>query len=110
MAKQNYPNEAPTISYLNSSGRSARFEVVKQKSGTIITICAICENDKSIFIGVAECAPTDAYNRKKGNAIAMGRAWKNLSSRLRQVSSHQPNQAIPQKLKAEPQQGEYPQI
>lgn len=42
----------------------------------IVTECILIRNERVVAFGLSFCAPNDQYDRKKGNRIARGRAYK----------------------------------
>jgi len=44
-----------------------------------VTFCELLEDGYRKAIGISICSPSDQYNRKLGNTIARGRAYKALS-------------------------------
>ena len=43
-----------------------------------VTTCEIQKDDETLSVGYAFCSSADQFSRKKGRAIAEGRAWSNL--------------------------------
>ena len=89
--KQETPNS--TLSIKNLRRRGLKVRVLHQRNyflrnrldGTSSEVCArggtteiqLTSPDKLINVsGIAVCSEEDNYDRKVGNAIALGRAWK----------------------------------
>lgn len=89
--KQEIPNS--TLSIKNLRRRGWKVRVLHQRNyflrnrmdGTSSEVCAkggrteiqLTSPDKAVNVsGVAVCSEEDNYDRKVGNAIALGRAWK----------------------------------
>ena len=51
--------------------------LISPKGGT--TIVEIHSQDGKQFIGIAACSKSDCYNKKRGLAIALGRALKDMN-------------------------------
>lgn len=90
-------NQKLSIKNLRQSGWKVR--VLHQRNyflrdkmdGTSSEVCAkggnteiqlTCPDKKFNVSGVAVCSDEDNYNRKVGNSIALGRAWKNYIESL----------------------------
>ena len=52
--------------------------LISPKGGT--TIVEIHSQDGKQFIGIAACSKSDCYNKKRGLAIALGRALKDMNN------------------------------
>lgn len=96
-------NGTPTIEFLRRAGWKVRVihkrpEITEQKfSGQLQTYSPkggetrieITSPDQKIDVfGVAYCADEDHFNRKLGNKIALGRAWKNAIQMEEQIMKH----------------------
>lgn len=53
-------------------------EVISPKGGSTVVELISPEGDK--FIGIADCNNRDCYNKKRGLAIALGRAVKEMNN------------------------------
>lgn len=73
---------SPTIHAIHEMGYRTSFNHHRTMEGRVITTCAIIENSKErdgrVFFGVSDCSHKDQWNRRKGNRIALGRAWKKI--------------------------------
>lgn len=93
--KQETPNSTLSIKNLRRGGWKVRvlhqrnYFLRNRMDGTSSEVCAkggvteiqLTSPDKTINVsGKAVCSEEDNYDRKVGNAIALGRAWKEFKS------------------------------